>query len=168
LNNVFAGGVEYVDLPPRNINWQEEFQNLPYIFKDPIKIDKKVDPRLVTFGSNVSQKQLASPVEYYSVKEIISPEILVLNNGVKVKLIGVKEKAEKKKEAMEFLRLKTKGQKVVLRFDNQKYDQEGNLLVYMYLKNKTFLNAHLIKLKLADVDDSFEYKFKSRFITYAG
>lgn len=168
LNNVFAGGVEYVDLPPRDINWQEEFKDLPYIFKDPVKIDKKIDPRLMTFGSSISQKQLASPVEYYSVKEIISPEVLVLNNGIKVKLIGVKERTEKKKEAMEFLRLKTKGQKVVLRFDNQKYDQEGNLLVYMYLKNKTFLNAHLIKLKLADVDDSFEYKFKSRFINYAG
>ena len=39
-------------------------------------------------------------------------------------------------------------------------------MVYLYLKNKTFLNAHLIKNDLADVDLLFDYKNKERFIKY--
>ncbi len=30
--------------------------------------------------------------EYFSVKEVISPELIKLNNGLTVRLIGVKEK----------------------------------------------------------------------------
>jgi hypothetical protein len=31
------------------------------------------------------------------VKEITSPEILILNNGLKIRLLGIKERPEKKK-----------------------------------------------------------------------
>ncbi len=33
----------------------------------------------------------------------------------------------------------------------------------LYLKNKTFLNAHLIKEGLAEVDSSFNFKYKDKF-----
>ncbi len=62
--------------------------------------------------------------------------------------------------------MKTKGQKVFLRFDEIKHDQDNNLLAYIYLKNKTFLNAHLLKLGLAEVDLSYNFKNKERFISY--
>ena len=32
------------------------------------------------------------------------------------------------------------------------------------LKNKTFMNAHLIKNKLADVDSSITFKYKDKFL----
>ena len=68
-------------------------------------------------------------------------------------------------EAIEFLREKTCGQKIFLKFDdNIKYDEKHNLLCYLYLSNKTFLNAHLIKNGLVDVDPSFDYKCKSKFL----
>ena len=38
--------------------------------------------------------------------------------------------------------------------------------VYLYLKNKTFINAHLIKSGLVKVDDSMEFKYKKKFLTY--
>jgi len=38
------------------------------------------------------------------------------------------------------------------------------LLCYLYLQNKTFINAHLIKNKLVDIDDSFDYKYKTKFL----
>lgn len=96
-------------------------------------------------------------------KEIISTEILVLNNGLKIRLLGVRERSEKNGEAVQFLREKTRGQKVFLKFDTIKYDKENNLLCYLYLWNKTFLNAHMIKNGLADADSSYDYKYKPKF-----
>lgn len=37
-----------------NIDWKEEIKKLPYIFKDPVKFDKKIDPRKLQFGSRIS------------------------------------------------------------------------------------------------------------------
>lgn len=145
------------------IDFKEEIKKLPYIFKDPIIFNKKVDPRKLRFGSKID----TSPSEretYYTVKEIISPEILILNNGLKIRLLGVKERSEKNGKAAQFLREKTHGQKVFLKFDNIKYDNDNNLLCYLYLENKTFLNSHLIKNDLVDVDTILDYKYKSKFL----
>ncbi len=144
-------------------NWKSKIQNLPYQFRDPVKFDKKIDPKRLKFGSKID---FSNPKreEFYSIKEIISPDCLVLNNGLKIKLLGVKPKMETMQAATNFLNTKLKNQRVFLRFDSRKYDNEGNLLCYLYLKNKTFINAHLIKNKLVNVDESFDYKYKSKFL----
>jgi len=147
-----------------NIDYKEIAKQLPYIFKDIVKFDKKVDPRKLHFGSKINNNS-SKREKYYLVKDIISPEQLVVGDGLKVKLLGVREKTAKSNEAVEFLRDKTRGQKVFMKFDTVKYDQDNNLLCYLYLQNKTFLNAHLIKKGLADVDTSFDYKLKEKFLT---
>ena len=116
------------------------------------------------FGSRISADADSKREKYHTVKEIISPEVLILDNGLKIRLIGVKEKPEKNGAAIQFLKEKTRGQKVFMRFDAVKHDKENNLLCYLYLWNKTFLNAHLIKNGLVDVENSFDYKYKSRFL----
>lgn len=145
------------------IDYKEKIKNLPYIFRDPIKFDKKVDPRKLKFGSRIDNSKTEGNT-YFKVDGIISPDEIVLNNGIKIRLLGVKEKTGKNKEAIQFLQEKTKGQRVFLRFDNIKYDDKNNLLCYLYLWNKTFLNAHLIKNGLADVDTSLDFKYKSKFL----
>jgi len=147
------------------VDVKQEIKKLPYIFKDPIRFDKKVDPKKLRFGSKIDNAHYESET-YYTVKEIISPEILILNNGLKIKLLGVKERSEKNGEAVQFLRDKTSGQKVFLKFDNVKYDKKNNLLCYLYLWNKTFLNAHLIKNSLVDVDTTFDYKYRAKFLNF--
>lgn len=139
-------------------------ENLPYRFIDFHKMDKKVDPEKLQFGSRINQ-QSCKREEYYSVKEIISPELIKLSNNIIIRLIGVKEKPNSNDLAKQFLYEKTKGQKVFLKFDNQKYDDKNHLMCYLYLKNKTFLNAHLIKTGLAIPDTSFDYKFRQKFNT---
>jgi hypothetical protein len=62
------------------------------------------------------------------------------------------------------LKEKLKAQKVFIKIDNIKYDEKNNLLCYLYLWNKTFLNAHLIKNDLADVDTVTDYKYKHKFL----
>ncbi|RZB32150.1 MAG: hypothetical protein SRB1_01769 [Desulfobacteraceae bacterium Eth-SRB1] len=55
-----------------------------------------------------------------------------LNNGLLVRLIGVKEKKQANGRAIEFLQLKTKGQKVFLKYDEIKHDENNHLMVYLY------------------------------------
>ena len=157
-------GTEYVFLKDEiKGNLNEEIKKLPYIFKDPHKFDKKVDPKKLQFGSRIDETGGARE-EYFSVREVISPELVRLSNGLTVRLLGVREKKESNGLAIDFVTEKTRGEKVFLKFDNQKYDNENHLLCYLFLKNKTFLNAHLIKEGLAEVDCSLDFKYKDKFM----
>ena len=93
-----------------------------------------------------------------AVNGIICDSSLILLNKAVVTVNG---------GAAKFIIEKTKGRRVFLRYDSLKYDSDNVLLGYLYLDNKTFINAHLLKHGLADVDTSMEYKYKSRFITYS-
>ncbi len=57
------------------VNFKDEVEKLPYIFKDPTKFDKKVDPRKLKFGSKIDSSY-SEKKACYTVKEIISPEVL--------------------------------------------------------------------------------------------
>ena len=146
-----------------DLNYEDKIARLPYIFRDPHKLDKKLDPRKLLFGSRIEKKE-NQPNELFTIKEVISPELMRLNNGVIIKLLGVKTKPAVRGKAAEFLKEKTKGKKVFIRFDKVKYDDEKNLLCYLYLSNKTFINAHLIKNKLATADGSSDYKYRNKFL----
>ncbi len=145
-------------------NYEEDIAKLPYVFKDFHSFDKKTDPKKLQFGSIIDRDSKTQREEYFTVKEIISPELIKLNNDLVVRLIGVRENKEVNGKAIEFLHLKTKGQKVFLKYDEKKHDDANNLLVYMYLKNKTFLNAHLIKNGLVSVDVTSNYRNRIKFI----
>ena len=147
------------------VDYKEKARQLPDVFKDPVEFDKKVDPRKLQFGSKISNHHPRRQ-EFYSVKNIISPERLIIGEGLNVRLLGIKEKPEMNSQAVQFLRDKTRGQKVFMKFDAVKHDQDNNLLCYLYLQNKTFLNAHLIKKGLADVDITFDHRHKSKFLGY--
>jgi len=150
-----------------NLDFSCDIQKLPYVFKDPVKMDKKIDPRKLQFGSRID-KNSQTDVKYYNVKRIINPNTLELNNGLIIKLLGVDIIEDKTSDAIDFLNQKTKGQKVFIKFDEAKYDKDNNLLCYLYLKNKTFINAHLVKSGLVTVDLSSEFKYKSNFKRYLG
>jgi modification methylase len=139
-----------------------EIEKQPYIFKDPHKMDKKIDPKKLQFGSKIDNNG-GERETYYLIKEIISPELIKLNNGLIIRLIGVKEKKSINGQAVQYLQAKTRGQKVYLKFDARKHDEQNNLLCYLYLKNKTFINAHMIKEGLAEVDGLYDYKYKEKF-----
>jgi site-specific DNA-methyltransferase (adenine-specific) len=156
--------IEIIRQEETKIDFGQRIKNLPYVFKEPIKFDKKIDPKKFRFGSRISAGADFRREKYHTVKEVVSPEVLILDNGLKVRLIGVKDNPEKNGAAIQFLKEKTRGQKVFMKFDTVKHDKENNLLCYLYLWNKTFLNAHLIKNGLVDVDNSFDFKYKSRFL----
>lgn len=149
-----------------NIDFEAEIQKLPYIFKDPHTLDKKVDLKKLQYGSKIDKGSQITRENFYTVKEVISPEKVLLNNGLIVKLIGVKEDPIINGKATSFLIDKTKGKKVFLRYDTEKYDSDNNLMCYLYLENKTFINAHLVKNGLVQVDNTINFKYKSKFINF--
>ena len=159
------GALEISKQGRARIDVQKEIGRLPYVFKDPVQFDKKVDLKSQKFGSRIDASS-DDGQKYSRVAKIISAESLVLDDGLKVRLLGVKRIPKKNREAMEFLKKKTQGQQLVMTLDSRKYDEQKNLLCYLHLRNRTFLNAHLIKNGLADVDISFNYKHRSRFLEY--
>jgi site-specific DNA-methyltransferase (adenine-specific) len=155
--------VNFIEQKNIDTDFKDQISKLPYIFKDPIKLDKRVDPKKLQFGSRIDEHKKQRD-EFFTVKEIIDPETLKLSNDLIVKLLGVKNNPNKSKEAVNFLKDKLSKQRIFLRFDNLKYDKNNTLLCYLYLQNKTFINAHLIKNKLVEVDSSSDYKYKLKFL----
>ena len=163
IKGKIKGDISVVKQEKKGVDFKKEINKLPYIFKDPVKFDKKIDPKKLKFGSKIDTSDHQRET-YYSVKDVISPEMVVLNNDLKVRLIGVKEDKAINGKAMQFLEEKLKGQKVFMKYDSQKYDKDGNLQCYLYLKNKTFINAHLLKNKLVKADASLNFKYKTKFL----
>lgn len=155
---------EFIKQHPLNISHDEEIKKQPYIFKDPHSLDKKVDIKKLQFGSRIDKDSSTKREELFTVKEIINPEKVQLSNGLVVKLLGIKEDPVINGKATSFLIEKTKGKRVFLKYDNVKYDKENNLLCYLYLENKTFINAHLIKKGLVQIDKDIDFKYKDKFL----
>lgn len=141
---------------------KDKMKTLPYLFCDPHKMNSKIDIKQLQFGSKIN-KNSKEREEYFSVKTILSPNTVILNNGLTIRLLGIKEKPSVNGNATKFLIEKTKGRKVFLRYDAVKYDDNNVLLCYLYLDNKTFINAHMLKNGLAEVDYSFDFKYKNKF-----
>ena len=158
-------GTSYEFLKQGNLqtDFTQEIQKQPYIFKDPHTLDKKIDVKKLQFGSKIDKDSSNQREELFTVKEVISPEKIRLSNDLTIKLIGIKEDPIINGKATDFLIGKTKGKRVFLKYDSIKYDKENNLLCYLYLENKTFINAHLIKSGLVQVDSNIEFKYKEKF-----
>ena len=133
------------------------FDKLPYIF------DKKIDIKKNKFGSKIDNSE-EKREDLFSVKEVISPNKILLNNGMEIKLLGIKEKDNFTLQAINYLKEKFNKRKIYLKYDLQKYDKNNNLMCYVYLDNKTFINNHLIRTGFVDVETNFDYSCKEKFI----
>ena len=145
-------------------SFDEKIEELPYQFVDTLKLDKKIDVKKLQFGSKLDAESTGKREEYFSVKEVISPELVRLNNDLIIRLIGIKQNPHINGKANEFLISKLKGKKVFLKYDEIKHDSDNHLMAYLYLENKTFINAHLLKEGLANVDSNIDFKYKNKFL----
>ncbi|MDH6355696.1 DNA modification methylase [Dysgonomonas sp. PH5-45] len=155
---------EFIQQKPILQGFEKEIKKLPYQFIDTHKLNKKIDIKKIQYGSKIDAESVGKREEFFFVKEIISPELIKLNNDLIIRLIGIKQNLNVNKEAIDFLYKKLKGKKVFLKYDEIKHDSENHLMAYLYLKNKTFINAHLLKEKLAMVDNSISFKYKNKFL----
>lgn len=164
MDDVFTKS-EIIVMKQNNMDYDfdKNIKSLPYIFKDTHKLDKKIDVKKIQYGSKIDSESTGKREELFSVKEIISPELIKLSSGLIIRLIGIKQNPEINGEAIDFLSRKIKGKKVFLKYDKLKHDENNNLMAYLYLENKTFINAHILKEKLALVDNSIDYKYRAKF-----
>lgn len=139
------------------------FDSLPYLFVDPHGINKKMDVKKMPFGSRFdagpAQKQTM-----YTVKRVVSPEKVQLNNGILLRLIGIKSNPAFLGQAISFLEEKCANRRVYIKYDSEKYDAENTLMGYLFLDNRTFVNNHLVRSGFVDVDTSFHYAQKKKFL----
>lgn len=139
------------------------YDSLPYVFHDISNINKKLDVKKLQFGSKID-KTPSKRNDLFSVSDVLSPNTIVLNNGLVVCLLGVSVKEDTYFQAVDFLKAKFYKHKVFLKYDDVKYTVNNNPLCYIYLDNKTFINRHLIKTKYVNVDASINYRYKKEFL----
>ncbi|MEO0180564.1 MAG: DNA methyltransferase [candidate division WOR-3 bacterium] len=149
----FDGQLEILRKEPKPFDRGAALSRLPYIYKDPQGFRKLSDFR-------------REEPEYFRIGEILSPERMILSDGRTIRLIGVKERPEKRSEALDFLIKKTGGQRVFIKEDPALPPENEITPVYLYLWNRTFINAHLIKRGLAVVDEAQDFRHKERFLRY--
>lgn len=149
--------VEFFDVQ----NQIPDFERLPYIFSDPHKMNNQVDIKKHNYGSKIDNKVI-SKKEMFSVKNIISPEIIQLSNNRTVRLAGIKGKEEYADRAVNFLKEKFNKRKVFLKYENSPA-KDGCPLAYVYLDNKTFVNRHLLRTGYVDIDNSYDFLYKKKF-----
>jgi modification methylase len=121
-------------------------------------------PNFKTYGSKISSVKPLSQFRYFKVREILSPEKIKLNNGKTIRLLGIAENPRYRRQAVKFLQHKGRSQNVYLKFDPKREAETGDLQAYVYLKNRTFLNAHLIKSGFVFVDTENTYTYRDKFI----
>ena len=70
----------------------------------------------------------------------------------------------KKEETLKYLKEYVLKKEVFLKFENGKVLNEDTVKAYVYLKNKIFVNAYLVKSGLARAYLMENYKYKAKFI----
>ncbi len=101
------------------------------------------------------------PTHLFKVTQIIDENTIEIHNGLKVGFLGVQ--IDKKAETIDYLRSRILGKNVLVK--NDQVMDNGKMSAYVYLKNKIFINAYLIKVGLGSPDLSIEHRLKAKFIT---
>jgi DNA modification methylase len=73
--------IEFIERKLDNADFAKEIENLPYIFEDPVAFERKVDPKLLRFGSRIDGKEKELD-RCCSVDEVTSSSELILDSRV--------------------------------------------------------------------------------------
>lgn len=132
-----------------------------FLYAESTKIYHSKDGRFsIPFGKNYNYADIL-------VKRVVDGDTLLLENGQRVRLIGIdtpemhpsqklyrdsqrtkqdiRTIQELGRRAYEFTKNLVEGKRVSLEFDIEKYDKYNRLLAYVYLKDGAFVNAKIIE-----------------------
>lgn len=124
--------------------------------------------------------------EIYTVTKVVDGDTVVLNNGERVRLIGVdtpecrrgrKLHADAErlgqdaetiialgKRSSKFTREMVMSKGVRLVYDRQKRDRYGRTLAYLFLMDGTFVNEEIIRQGYGVAYTRFPFRYRSRFL----
>ncbi len=159
----------YLSIIREKINNQENLFSLD----DKIEIIKRThkssvasidyQPRIQDAKPNIEPNKLNfKNGSLYKVVEIVKEDTLKLDTGLMVKFLGIE--VVDKEAALKYLGDNLLKKEVFLRFDNQNLPADEPVEAYVYLKNKIFINAYLIKSGIAMADRKANHKHKSKFL----
>lgn len=97
----------------------------------------------------------------HKVTEIINENTIKIDTGETVSFLGIK--ISQKDKTMEYLQNSILGKHI---FIKDAMAQDGVVAGYLFLKNKIFINAYLIKSGLGSPDLSINHKLKDRFVKF--
>jgi len=115
-------------------------------------VKPEIDPKKLNFKKDST----------YKVIDILSEDTIKLNTGLNVKLLGVK--ILDKEKSLEYLKSHVLKKEVLLKFDKKPILNENMVFAYVYLKNKIFINAYLIKSGMAKTDTEIDFSLKEKFL----
>ncbi len=138
-----------IEIIHRESNSEIETVQYKPIIKD---AKPEIDPKKINFKNG----------SYYKVSEVLNSYTLKLNTGLIVKLLGIVIKEEEK--VLTYLKEKILNKEIIIKFDKNISYSEEPLEVYVYLKNKIFINLYLIKSGMAIADRTRNYIYKEKFI----
>ncbi len=119
--------------------------------------DRSADPW--GYGSVVRRGDRRGREDYRRVKEVRDVRTVVLDSGETVSLLGLLPNQRSSGEGARLLERLVEGHPVYLRRDPGAEPAQA----YLYLKNRTFVNARLIREGVAAVDTTLEYRHRRRF-----
>jgi modification methylase len=98
--------------------------------------------------------------DFFKVVGLEDEQTIRLENGQLVRFLGVRmvNPAETQKYLQDYVVNKT-----VIVKDMVEVEKNGVVSAYVYLKNKIFINAYLIKSGLASPDDQIEHRLSHKF-----
>ena len=118
---------------------------------------------------------LGAQQDWRTCVRVVDGDTIVLDGDEKVRLIGVDTPETKDprkpvqyfgQEANEFTKRMVEGKKVRLEYDQDKTDKYGRTLAYIYLEDRTFLNAEIIKQGYGFAYTKFPFKHLEEFRQY--
>jgi DNA modification methylase len=112
----------------------------------------KLDPKKVDFKKGV----------LYKVVDIVDENTLKLDTGLFVKFLGVE--IIDKERAIKYFREYLLKKEIMLKMESNSVLDESTIQAYVYLKNRIFVNAYLIKSGMGRADRKKEYRLKRKFI----
>ena len=84
-----------------------------------------------------------------------------MDSGQTVRFLGIQ--VLQPEEVRPYLTKNLLGKMVILKFDDDNLKDRPNVEAYVYLKNKIFINAYLIKSGLATADPAISHRLKNKF-----
>jgi len=101
-----------------------------------------------------------NPADLHKVTRIIDEASIELDTGLTVRFLGVR--VDKPAETLDYLRRRILGKQVLVRDD--RVGDNGKISAYVYLKNRIFVNAYLIKVGLGSPDPSIDHRLRNKFV----
>ncbi len=127
------------------------------------KGDKEYFPEIQDLKPTVSNKKLNLKSDnLYRAVEILHGNIVKLNSGLKVTLLGTKNISDQYINAKNYLERYVKGKQVSLEFDPLFETKDDSVQGYLFLKNKIFVNREIVRLGFAEIPN-YDFKYKGRF-----